>query len=167
MPANRCPRGFTLVEMMISMALMALVMVAAAVALRAAESAHSYNAEKAELVARSRGVLDRIALDVRKATSATIKEDGALAVTVTNGWIHTYAWDGTPGGNVTYTETDPGTITFAEPWGVPGTPVVLTGYVHTLQFEQVGDGCSVRIALRGQHATCEAAITSTPVKSLY
>jgi prepilin-type N-terminal cleavage/methylation domain-containing protein len=162
-----CRRGFTLVEMLIAMALLALIMTAAAVALRAASDAHSYNAEKGELVARVRGVLDRLAFDVRRSGSATLKEDGSLAVTTVNGWIHTYAWDGAQGGNLTYSETDPVTITIAHPWGVPGTAVKLTGYVNAFQVDQVGDGCGVRILLQGRHATCQAAITTTPLKSLY
>jgi prepilin-type N-terminal cleavage/methylation domain-containing protein len=160
-------RGFTLVEVMISMSLLALIMVAAALAIQAAETAHSYNAEKNELVARVRGVLDRIALDVRRAGSATRKEDGSLAVTTVGGWIRTYAWDGAQGGNVTYSETDPGTINIDHPWGVPGPPVTLTRYVNAFQVEQVGDGCGVRILLQGQRANCQAAITATPLKSLY
>jgi prepilin-type N-terminal cleavage/methylation domain-containing protein len=162
-----CRRGFTLVEMLIAMALLALIMTAAAVGLRAASDAHSYNAEKGELVARVRGVLDRIALDVRRSGSATRKEDGSLAVTTVDGWIHTYAWDGAQGGNLTYSETDPVTITIEHPWGVPGTPITLTGYANAFQVDQVGDGCGVRILLQGRHANCQAAITTTPLKSLY
>jgi prepilin-type N-terminal cleavage/methylation domain-containing protein len=167
MRGNGCRRAFTLVEMMLSMALMALVMVAATMALRAASAAHSYNAEKGELVARARGVLDRLALDVRRSGSTTLREDGSLAVTTADGWIHTYAWDGVQGGNVTYSETDPITIDIAHPWGVPGSPVTLTGYVNAFQVDQVGDGCGVRILLQGRHAKCQAAITATPLKSLY
>jgi len=167
MQRDRRRRGFTLVEMLLSMALLALIMVAAGVAFQAAGVAHSYNSEKGELVARVRGVLDRLALDVRRSGSATLKEDGSLAVTTVNGWIHTYAWDGAQGGNVTYSETDPVTIDIDHPWGVPGTPVTLTGYVNDFQVDQVGDGCGVRILLQGQHASCQAAITATPLKSLY
>jgi prepilin-type N-terminal cleavage/methylation domain-containing protein len=167
MRGNGCQRGFTLVEMLLSMALLALIMVAAAVALQAAGTAHSYNSEKGELVARVRGVLDRLAFDVRRSVSATLKEDGSLAVITVDGWIHTYAWDGAQGGNVTYSETDPVTINIAHPWGVPGPPVKLTGYVNAFQVDQVGDGCGVRILLQGRHASCQAAITATPLKSLY
>jgi prepilin-type N-terminal cleavage/methylation domain-containing protein len=167
MRGNGCQRGFTLVEMLLSMALLALIMVAAAVALQAAGYAHLYNSEKGELVARVRGVLDRIAFDVRRSGSTTLKEDGSLAVTTVDGWIHTYAWDGAQGGNLTYAETDPVTINIANPWGVPGPAVKLTGYVNAFQVDQVGDGCGVRILLQGRHANCQAAITATPLKSLY
>ena len=40
---DRRRRGFTLAEMLISMALMALIMVAAALAIQAAGSSHAYN----------------------------------------------------------------------------------------------------------------------------
>jgi prepilin-type N-terminal cleavage/methylation domain-containing protein len=172
MPANRRRRGFTLVEMLISMALLAMIMVAACLAVQAAGAAHSYNSEKGELVARARGVLDWIALDVRRSDSVTLNNDKSLTVTMINGWIRTYAWDGTQGGHVTYSETDPDT-------GVPSTPVVLgvpsdpdlpatqIGYVDEFHVEQVGAGCRVQILLHGQRANCQAAITATPLKSLY
>ena len=162
MPANRRRRGFTLVEMLISMALLAMIMVAACLAVQAAGAAHSYNSEKGELVARARGVLDWIALDVRRSDSVTLNNDTSLTVTRTNYPDITYAWDGTQGGHVTYSETDEN--------GVPGTPVALTGYVgyvNAFHVEQVGAGCRVQILLQGQRANCQAAITVTPLKSLY
>jgi prepilin-type N-terminal cleavage/methylation domain-containing protein len=169
MPANRRRRGFTLVEMLISMALLAMIMVAACLAVQAAGAAHSYNSEKGELVARARGVLDRIALDVRRSDSVTAKDDKSLAVKMVDGQIRLYAWDGAQGGNVTYSETDPVTIDIDHPWGVPapGKSGTLTGYVNAFPVEQVGAGCSVSIHLQGQRAKCQAAITATPLKSLY
>jgi len=152
-------RGFTLVEILMSMALMAFIMVAAALAIQSAEMSHSYNAEKAELGARGRGVLDRIALDVRQAASVRINEEGELEVTVPGGWIHTYAWDGTPGGNVTYTETDPA--------GVESTQVLLAGFTQAFDLQGAGEGCRIHLRLQGRRATFETSVTATPGKVLW
>ena len=154
-----CARGFTLVEILMSMALMAFIMVAAALAIESAEMSHNYNAEKAELGARGRGVLDRIALDVRQAASVRINEEGELEVTVPGGWIHTYSWDGTPGGNVTYTETDPA--------GVESTQVLLAGFTQAFGLQGAGEGCRVHLRLEGRRATFETTVTATPGKVLW
>ena len=182
MPANRRRRGFTLVEVLISMALLAMIMVAACLAVQAAVAAHSYNSEKGELVARARGVLDWIALDVRRSDSVTLNNDTSLTVTRTNYPDITYAWDGTQGGHVTYSETDengvPGTPVTLTGYVPPGPPDTLAGYVDEFHVEQVGAGCRVQITLdaeppadegkgKRQRAKCQAAITTTPLKSLY
>ena len=190
MLGSGCRRGFTLVEMLIAMALLALIMVAAGLAVQAAGYAHLYNSEKGELVARVRSALDRIALDVRRSDSVTAKDDKSLAVTMVGGQIRTYAWDGAQGGNVTYSEAAYDTISLEHPWGVPGPAVNLTGYVppgppdtlagyvDEFHVEQVGAGCRVQITLdaeppadegkgKRQRARCQAAITTTPLKSLY
>ncbi|MBM4019427.1 MAG: prepilin-type N-terminal cleavage/methylation domain-containing protein [Planctomycetes bacterium] len=159
--------GFTLAEVLIAMALLGLIMVAAALGIQAAQESHTYNTEKTALTARTRGVLDRIALDVRRAASVEITIDGELAVTMSDGWVHTYAWDGAAGGNATYTETDPATISIEHPAGVPSDPAVLTGQVHALELEAAGDGCRVRLRLEGTHASSEATITATPGKILW
>jgi prepilin-type N-terminal cleavage/methylation domain-containing protein len=154
-----CARGFTLVEILMSMALMAFIMVAAALAIQSAEMSHNYCAEKAELGARGRGVLDRIALDVRQAASVRINEEGELEVTVAEGWIHTYAWDGTPGGNVTYTETNAAGVEFPQ--------VLLAGFTQAFDLEGAGEGCRIHLRLEGRRATFETTITATPGKVLW
>ena len=167
MRGSGCRRGFTLVEMLIAMALLAMIMVAAGLAVQAAGYAQLYNSEKGDLVARARGVMDRLALDVRRSESVTATDDKSLAVTMVGGQIRTYAWDGAQGGNVTYSEAAYDTISLEHPWGVPGPAVKLTGYVNAFPVEQVGAGCRVQILLQGQRANCQAAITVTPLKSLY
>ena len=174
MRGSGCRRGFTLVEMLIAMALLAMIMVAAGLAVQAAGYAQLYNSEKGDLVARVRGVMDRLALDVRRSESVTAKDDKSLAVEVVNGQIRqirVYAWDGAQGGHVTYSETDengvPGTPVTLTGYVPPGPPDTLAGYVDEFHVEQVGAGCRVRILLQGQHASCQAAITATPLKSLY
>jgi len=159
-------RGFTLVEILMSMALMAFIMVAAALAIQSAEMSHSYNAEKAELGARGRGVLDRIAQDVRQADSVLINEQGELEVNVAEIvdlvefiGLHTYAWDGTPGGNVTYTETDAD--------GVESIQVLLAGFTQAFDLEGAGEGCRIHLRLQGRRATFETTITATPGKVLW
>ena len=165
--ANPSRRGFTLVEVLISLALMALLMTAAALAIQAAETSHAYNTEKCELVARTRGVLDRMTREIRRSQSFTVLDARTVAVIFPSGFIHTYYWHGIQGGNLLYTETDPNTITYALPWGVPGTPVVLTGGVQDFTVSDAAPSCRVYIYLVGQRAKEEGTITATPVKALF
>lgn len=160
-------RGFTLAEVLISLALMALLMVAAALAIQAAETSHAYNTEKCELVARTRGVLDRMTREIRRSQSFTVLDVRTVAVILPSGFIHTYYWDGVQGGNLLYTETNPNTITYELPWGVPGTPVVLTSGVQAFTVSNAAPSCRASISLSGQLATESATITATPVKALF
>jgi prepilin-type N-terminal cleavage/methylation domain-containing protein len=159
MRTNRRRCGFTLVEMMISMALMALIMVAAAVALRAAESAHSYNAEKAELVARMRGVMDRLAIDVRRSASIDIPTATSVDITLADGSVHSYSWNGQSPGTLQYVETPSG--------GIQSAAVTLTAYVTGFSVQEAQSGCLFDLTLTGHEATSHASITATPGKSLY
>jgi len=152
-------RGFTLAEMLISMALMAIIMVAAALAIQAAGSSHAYNAEKTELVARMRGVMDRVALDVRRSASLDIPDSHSLNITLADGSIHSYTWDGQSPGTLQYTETPAG--------GAQSAPAALTAYVTTFSAQDAQSGCLVSLVLTGRVATCRADITATPGKSLY
>ena len=165
--ANPSRRGFTLVEVLISLALMAMLMTAAALAIQAAQTSHAYNTEKCELVARTRGVLDRMTREIRRSQSFTVLDARTVAVVVTSGYIHTYYWDGVQGGNLLYTETDPVTIGIDYPWGIPGTPVVLTGGVQAFTVSDASPSCRVYIYLVGQRAKEEGTITATPVKALF
>jgi len=160
-------RGFTLVEVLISLALMALLMTAAALGIQAAQTSHAYNTEKCELVARTRGVLDRMTREVRRSQSFTVLDARTVAVIVTSGYIHTYYWDGVQGGNMLYTVTDPVTITFDLPWGVPGTPVILTSGVQAFTVSDADPSCRVYLYLVGQRAKEEGTMTATPVKALF
>jgi len=159
MRSDRRRRGFTLAEMLISMALLAMIMVATALAIQAAESAHAYNAEKTELVARARGVLDRVALDVRRSASLDTLDSHILNITLADGSLRSYAWDGTSPGTLQYTETPAG--------GVQSAPAALTTYVTMFSAQDAQSGCLVSLVLTGRVATCHASITATPVKSLY
>jgi len=156
---NRRRRGFTLAEMLISMALMALIMVAAALAIQAATTSHAYNAEKAELVARTRGVMDRLAIDTRRSASIYIPSASSVDITLADGSVHSYSWDGQSPGTLQYMETPAG--------DVQSPPVALTAYVTTFSVEQAESGCLFSLTLTGRVATCHSAITATPVKSLY
>ena len=156
---RRQPRGFTLPEILIAMSIMVVLMVAATMAIYAAQTAHSYNLQKTELVSRARGVLDRIARDVRRAADFQVPEASTVSVTLPDGMIHTYAWDGTSGGQITYVETDLG--------GVTTNSVVLTGNVQTFFVTDVSPSCQIHIVLAGDRATSEASITATPRKALF
>ncbi len=70
-------RGFTIAELLVALALTALLMTAVAFAMHGAEQTNRYNRTKAELVARARGVLDRISRDVRCAEATVVAGDGS------------------------------------------------------------------------------------------
>jgi type II secretory pathway pseudopilin PulG len=70
-------RGFTVAELLLALALTGLLMTAIAFAMHGAEQSNQYNRTKAELVARARGVLDRIARDVRCAEATVVANDGS------------------------------------------------------------------------------------------
>jgi len=152
-------RAFTLAEVMVALALVALIMTAAALGLQAAQTSHAYNAEKTELVARVRGVLDRAARDLRRSASFLVVDEHTLAVTLPDGTIHTYAWNGVAGGNLTYTETDSG--------GIVSNPAVLTGYVQTFTVTNTTPSCTIQIAQAGTRAATSITISATPAKTLY
>ena len=156
---KRTACGFTLAEVLIAMALLAMVMVAAALAIQAAQVSHAYNAEKNELIARTRGVLDRIVQDIHRATSFQVIDAQTLAVTLNDGSIHTYYWDGSHRGNLTYTETPLG--------GVESPPAVMTGFIDAFSVAEDGVACRVQITVAGNVATCQNSITATPGKIIY
>lgn len=159
MPNPRAQPGFTLAEVLISLALMAFLMTAAALGIEAAQSAHAYNAEKTELVTRARAVLDRINRDMRRATEFSVLDTHTLQITLADGMIHTYSWDGAVGGNVTYTQTDTSAITT--------TPITLTGYVQDFTVTDATTVCEVRLALKGTLAQTDITATAIPRKSLF
>ncbi len=62
--------------MLVGLSLLALVLTAAAAGMHAAKVSHSYNECKSDLVAQARGVLDRVAHDVRHADSVLVSDAG-------------------------------------------------------------------------------------------
>lgn len=154
---RRTSRGFTVVELLISMALIALMMLAATMAMQAAHDSHQYNSEKNDLVARTRGSLDRIARDVRLAAAFQVVDPQTVSVTMPNGIVHTYAWDGVAGGSLTYTQVD----------DLISTSVVLTNRVQSFVASDDTPACSVKLRLAGDLTTAEASVTATPRKSVF
>jgi len=69
--------GFTVAELLLALALTALLMTAVAYAMHSAGQSNDYNRTKAELVARARGVLDRVARDIRCAEATIVVDDGS------------------------------------------------------------------------------------------
>ena len=164
---RRAQRGFTLAEVLIAMAMLALLMVAAAMAVQAASSSRAYNAEKTDLVAMARGVLDRISRDVRLALSFEVPDSHSIVISMPNGLTHTYAWDGADGGNLTYTVTEQS----VDPYGnviENSTSMVLTEQVRDFETnDSETPSCGLKILLAGDLATAEATITATPRKAVY
>jgi len=149
-------RAFTMVEVLIAMALVALLMSAAALAIQAAGSAHAYNAEKTDLLARQRGVLDRISRHVRLAISFEVPDSDTVAITMPDGIIHTYAWNRTTD-ELVYSKTD-GEVTVSS---------VLTDRIDEFVVSDDSPACSARIALKGTLAASEGSLTATPRKLIY
>jgi len=150
-------RAFTLAEVLISLALMALLMTAAALGIHAADRSHSYNSEKADLVAKARGILDRIARDVRRAQSVESPDSRTIVVTQAGDVTRTYQWNGATGGTITLTVDDGDVATGTLADGVQ-TFTVTDDQAPTFQ---------IRLVLAGERATTEAVITATPRKEFF
>lgn len=155
-------RGFTLAELMLSLALLVFLMVASALAIQAAHASHVYNMEKTDLVTKSRGVLDRLARDVRRCASFDVPDAHTVTIAMPNGDTNIYAWDGVAGGNLTYTYIPEGS-----PPGSLGTSGILTNQVQTFLVTNDAPACTVSIVLQGSLTTSSARITATPRKAVY
>jgi prepilin-type N-terminal cleavage/methylation domain-containing protein len=159
--------GFTLPEILLAMALLALIMAAAAAAIYAANTSYTYNSEKTELVAKACGVLDRIARDIRRATDFEILDDEilvdmqSLRILLPDGTRHTYTWDGTTCGDILFVKT--------ESDNTESDPVLLTGDVTSFTVEQPtgSQSCHVQVLLKGDYTTVSKNITVTPRKVLF
>ena len=141
------------------MSLTAVLMLAAAFAIYAAERSHAYNSEKNQLIIRARGVTDRIAQDVRRCVSFTTPDGTSVAIQLPSGLTHTYQYSTASGGSVLYFETDA--------IGNTTTPAVLTTYVQTFSVTTVDPSCRIQIVLKGTLSQCQMTSTATPGKVLF
>jgi len=159
---GRRPRGFTLAEVLIAMALMGLIMTAAALAIQAANTSYTYNSEKTELASKACGVLDRIARDIRRATDFEILDAHSLRIMLPDGTWHTYAWDGTDRGDITFVKTESDNSD-SDP------ERLIKGNVTSFTVEQPTDSqsCHAQVSLTGDYATVSKNITVTPRKVLF
>jgi prepilin-type N-terminal cleavage/methylation domain-containing protein len=165
---DRRPRGFTLAEVLIAMALMGLIMTAAALAIQAAQTSYTYNSEKTELVAKACGVLDRIARDIRRATDFEIPDDEilvdaqSLRIMLPDGTRHTYTWNGTDRSDIMFVKTE-SDESDSDP------ERLIKGDVTSFTVEQPADSqsCHVQVSLTGDYATVSKNITVTPRKVLF
>ena len=66
----RCPSGFTLLEILISIAIMGIIMVGLEQTLRTAISAYDENTAKQELLSRGRYAMERMAMFIRESDDA-------------------------------------------------------------------------------------------------
>jgi hypothetical protein len=142
---------------LISLALMALLMTAAALGIHAANQSHTYNSEKSDLVAKARGILDRIVRDVHRAQSVESPNSRTIVVTLAGDVTHTYQWNGTAGGTITMTVDDGGVTAGTLADGVQ---------VFTVTDDQEPT-FQIRLVLAGEQATTEAVITATPRKEFF
>ncbi len=149
--------GFTLAELLIALALMAMILTAAAMGLFAASVSHDYNNEKNEMVARTRGVLDRAARDVRRAETFSIPDHRTLRAKMSDGETRTYAWNGTTNGPLTLTVSD----------GAGDQVATLTGSVKSFVVSAADPGVRIDLRLEGDVASTETSITVTPRHLLF
>ena len=156
---NRSNRGFTLAELLLSMSLTAVLMLAAAFAIYAAERSHAYNSEKNQLIIRARGVADRISQDIRRSASFTATDGTSVAIQLPSGLTHTYQYSSGGGGTVLYFETDLA--------GNQTTPTVLTAYVQSFSASTVAPSCQIQIVLKGTLSESQVTATATPGKVLF
>jgi prepilin-type N-terminal cleavage/methylation domain-containing protein len=152
-------RGFTLPEIMISLALLTFLMLAAALAIEAAHASQTYNAEKTDLSLRARGTLDRLARDVRLCQAFVVTDAQTITITMTNGDVRAYHWDGVSRGNIIFTHTPFGSLV--------STSDILTDDAETFEVTDDAPACTIRLVLKGALTTSEARITSTPRKAVY
>jgi prepilin-type N-terminal cleavage/methylation domain-containing protein len=155
--------GFTLVEILLSLSILAMLMAAAAMGLYAANASHRYNTEKTDLVTRARAVLDRIAKELRRAYDFQIEDGGATLVIrfSENGGdsfyeTRTYTWDGQIGGALDLVVDDGTTATYT-----------LTRMVRSFACQDLSPACGVRIELAGSQAEAEAQMTGTPRRNIF
>jgi len=110
------------------------------------------------LVAKARGVLDRIARDVRRAKSVSVPNDRTITITMLDDSARTYAWSGIAGGDIALTVTD----------GDDTKSAVLTDDVQTFTVDDADQPTySIHLVLAGGKATTEASITATPRKEFF
>ena len=91
-----CP-GFTLVELLIGMAMLAMIMVAAALAMRGAADASTYGAHKARSLTQATLALGRLSADLRGAAVVELESSNAVTLTMPTGEQRCYSWSGTEG----------------------------------------------------------------------
>jgi len=167
--ATQNRRGFTVAELLIALALTALLMTAIAFAMHGAEQSNHYNRTKAELVARARGVLDRIARDVRCAEATIVSNDGTalniMVVRQTEGGSTSSIWRQyrfVDGEVHVYEDTSSIPLPPTDPEGVPCE--TLTADVAHFQVETlISSTRSITESLSCQVTTCSPAPAGSEV----
>ena len=98
-------------------------------------------------------------MDVRRSASFEVPTGTSVNITLADGSVHSYSWDGQSPGTLQYVETPAG--------GIQSAPVTLTAYVTAFSVQEAESGCLFGLTLTGHEATSHASITATPGKSLY
>lgn len=150
-------RGLTLAELLIALALMAMLLTAATMGIYAAQTAHAFNNEKAQLVARTQGIVDRIQRDVRRGVDVSVPDARTVRVEMPGGETRQYQWDGTEGGGVVLSVTnEDGT-----------SAVTLSVGVRAFVVTDADPSVRVRVAVAGDLAETETTVTAIPRRELF
>lgn len=150
MARKRIGKGITLVELLISVVLLAIVMGSVAVAMHASITSYTRNEEITLATQAARTVLNRIANDTRTAAAVTETADSAtltLAPQDPNVLSHTYHFDGTL---LTWTQKTPSGQTTETLLGGTGDEVQVEAFSVTEEsgLDAQGDPCIVNVVLK-------------------
>jgi prepilin-type N-terminal cleavage/methylation domain-containing protein len=94
--AGRRP-GYTLVELLIGMAMLAMIMVAVALAMQGAANANIYAMDKSRSLQQASLTLNRLSTDIRRAQSIQIVEPGCLDLVMPDNQWRRYQWGNAEG----------------------------------------------------------------------
>jgi prepilin-type N-terminal cleavage/methylation domain-containing protein len=161
MRASRNARtGLTLVEMLISLVITALLMTSVAVALKAMISAQAENSDIADVTQMSRVVLSRMMSDVRNADSISLPSSQSLSITpTTNAQGITQMTYTMSAGSLYFTQTVGGAVS-AQPLIVPDANVTINSFnVSRVTFTVTG----TTTATRSVTATLNLKVGSNPL----
>ena len=84
--------GFTLVELLVGMALLAMIMVAVALAMQGAANANVYAMDKSRSLQQASLTLARLSTDIRRAQSVQIIEPGCIDLVMPDSQWRRYRW---------------------------------------------------------------------------
>jgi type II secretory pathway pseudopilin PulG len=103
-PARRpgCSAAFTVVELLVALALLAMIMTAVALAMQGAAEASAYSADKARSLTQATLALTKICTDLRRGDNIQFATAHRVSLVLPDGERRLYIWSGTPGAPLTF-----------------------------------------------------------------
>ena len=147
--------GFTLVELLIGMAMLAMIMVAVALAMRGAADASAYGADKSRSLTQATLALARLSSDLRGAATVDLTSSHAVTLTMPTGEQRSYAWSGAEGAPLVFASG-------ANPGGNTLVPEVLDFSLQaTMAYSEIAGAIvpvTVEIVLEVRHGQAETRL---------